>query len=259
MSSPSPDRPPAALLDLTDSVVLVTGGGGGIGAGVVAGFVAAGARVVVGYRADAEAARRLVAGLGDRVSAVACDLTADRGAADLVSGVQREHGRLDGVVNAAGIQPVRMLADMELEQWRAVIDADLTAAHMLTQAAASAMPEGGAITHVASIEANNPRPGHAHYAAAKAGLIGYVRAAAAEYGAHRVRVNAVSPGLVRRAGIEDQWPEGVAQWQAAAPLRRLGTPDDVAHACLFLTSRMAEWVTGHDLVVDGGMSVSSAW
>ena len=104
-----------------------------------------------------------------------------------------------------------------------------------------------------------PEGGHAHYATSKAGLIMFTRAAALEYGPRGVRVNCVSPGLVDRAGLADDWPDGVGRWQERVPLGRLGTAKDVADAVLFLLSPAARWISGTNLVVDGGMSAQSRW
>lgn len=251
---------PAACLDLTGQVVLVTGASGGIGAGVVRRFAAAAATVVAGYHHNADSVAAL-SRESDRVTAQETDLTSEDAVAELVATVVGEHGRLDSVVNAAGRQPVTPLPRISVDEWRDVLDADLAAAHLLTRAAAEVMADGGggSIVHVASIEATQPAVGHAHYGAAKAGLVAYARAAALEYGGRGVRVNTVSPGLVHRSGLEEQWPEGVRRWQAAAPLQRLGTPEDVANACLYLTSPLASWVTGHNLVVDGGVSAVPTW
>ena len=101
------------------------------------------------------------------------------------------------------------------------------------------MVDGGAIVNVASIEALQPAAGHSHYGAAKAAVVAHTRAAALELGPSGVRVNAVAPGLIDRPGLADAWPEGVARWEAACPLGRLGQPEDVADACLFLASPAA--------------------
>jgi NAD(P)-dependent dehydrogenase (short-subunit alcohol dehydrogenase family) len=194
---------------------------------------------------------------------VRADLTAADGP-DLVVGAALDtHGRIDALINNAGIQPVRPLTALDDGEWSEMIETNLTAAHRLTARVAARMREqgggGGSIVHIASIEGSTPAVGHAHYSVAKAGLIMHARAAALEYGADGIRVNSVSPGLIDRPGLEADWPEGVARWRAAAPLQRLGTPGDVADACLFLCSDLARWVTGIDLVVDGGVSTRPGW
>jgi NAD(P)-dependent dehydrogenase (short-subunit alcohol dehydrogenase family) len=227
------------VIDLSGKVVLVTGAGGTIGAGIAARFSDAGAHVV----------RHL--GLADG------DLRTE--AERVVSEAFAAHGRLDAVVNNAGVQPVEPLPDMTTEQWKSVVDTNLTGPFAVTQAAVSHLPAGGSVTHIASIEGSHPAPGHAHYATSKAALIMHARAAALEYGPRGIRVNTVSPGLVARPGIAEQWPEGVARWEKAAPLVRLGSPEDIGNACVFLTSDMASWITGHDLVVDGGVTARPTW
>jgi len=117
----------------------------------------------------------------------------------------------------------------------------------------------GAIVNVASIEGSDPAVGHAHYATSKAGVLMFTRAAALEYGEYSIRVNAVSPGLIRRERIETGWPDGVKRWKSKAPLQRLGEAADVADAVLFLLSPAARWISGANLVVDGGMSAVSRW
>ncbi|MEZ5263079.1 MAG: SDR family oxidoreductase [Acidimicrobiales bacterium] len=116
-----------------------------------------------------------------------------------------------------------------------------------------------AVVAISSIEGLQPAPEHGVYAASKAALAMWVRAAAGEYGRHGIRVNAVSPGLVGRPGLGDAWPEGVARWHAAAPLARLGTPADIGRAVAFLASDLAAWITGANLVVDGGVLCRPTW
>jgi NAD(P)-dependent dehydrogenase (short-subunit alcohol dehydrogenase family) len=164
------------------------------------------------------------------------------------------------VVAAAGVQPVADLPGMGVDTWRHVLDANATGAFATVQAAAAVLDgSGGSITLVASIEGTQPARAHAHYAASKAATIMLARSAALEYGRAGIRVNTVSPGLIHRAGLEDDWPEGVRSWERAAPLGRLGESSDVGDACVFLASPMARWITGHDLVVDGGMSAVPSW
>ena len=171
-----------------------------------------------------------------------------------------EAGQPSMVVNNAAAQPVQSLADMSDESWRSVLNTNLDGPFLVTQRAARAWGErGGAIVNIASIEGSDPAAGHAHYATSKAGLILFTRAAALEFGPRNIRVNCVSPGLIQSDGLDEAWPDGVERWRARAPLGRLGTAKDVADAVLFLLSPAARWISGTNLVVDGGMSAQSRW
>ncbi|GAA4436978.1 SDR family NAD(P)-dependent oxidoreductase [Actinokineospora soli] len=249
------------MIDLRGTSVLVTGASGGVGSGVARRFAKAGAAVVAHYHRDRDAAERLVASLGVRAVAIGADLTAEAECARLVDEAAGWAGRVDAVVNGAGIQPDQALEGMTAAEWRSVVDTNLTSAFACTQAAARLMARagGGSITHIASIQAHTPAEGHAHYSASKAALVMHARAAALEYGRAGIRVNTVSPGLVDRPGLADDWPDGVRRWTAAVPLGRLATSADVGDACVFLASPMAAFITGQDLCVDGGMTARPAW
>jgi NAD(P)-dependent dehydrogenase (short-subunit alcohol dehydrogenase family) len=249
----------ASLLDFRGKVVVVTGAGSGIGAGIAARFAEAGAAVAVHFRrsaSGAEAVAAAIRGRGGRAVAVEADLTREAEVARLATRTREALGPVDVLVNNAGAYPVTGLLDMPASEWDEVLSANLRTTFLCTQAVAREMVArgaGGAIVNVASIEGENPAPGHSHYNAAKAGVLMLTRAAAQELGGHGIRVNAVAPGLIGRAGIEEAWPDGVARWRRTAPLARLGTPEDVADACLFLASPAARWITGAILAVDGGV------
>jgi NAD(P)-dependent dehydrogenase (short-subunit alcohol dehydrogenase family) len=252
------------LLDLTGRVALVTGAGGQVGRGIAARFAAAGADVVVHYRQDEKSAMELVTRIvdgGGRALSVQADLTRESECHRLVETAADWRGGLDVLVNNAGIQPTCDLADMSADDWREMYDTNTTSAFSCTRAAAPLLAArgGGSIVHIASIEGSMAAPGHAHYCASKAALIMFARSAALEYGRDGIRVNTVSPGLIDRPGLAEEWPEGVRRWTGAAPLKRLGRPEDVGNACVFLASDAAAWISGTDLVVDGGVSARPTW
>ncbi|MBV7700378.1 SDR family NAD(P)-dependent oxidoreductase [Streptomyces sp. TRM70350] len=251
---------------LEGQVALVTGAGGGIGRGIALRFAEQGAAVAVHCRTSVESAREvasLIEDSGGRAVVLQADLTDE----DACRRVVREaaewgHGRLTALVNNAAVQPVRELAGMTAADWRTVVDTNLTSVFACTQAAVEVMRErgeGGSVTHIASIEASAPAPAHAHYCASKAAVVMHARSAALEYGRYGIRVNTVSPGLIDREGLAEGWPEGVERWQRAVPLGRLGRAEDIGDACVFLASPLASWVSGHDLVVDGGVSARPTW
>ncbi|MER6802976.1 MULTISPECIES: SDR family NAD(P)-dependent oxidoreductase [Streptomyces] len=259
---------------LEGQVALVTGAGGGIGRGIALRFAEEGAAVALHCRTAVSSAR----GAADRIRAAGgeavvlrADLTDEDACRRLVAeAAEWGGGRLTALVNSAGVQPVRELAGMTAAEWREVVDTNVTSVFACTQAAAELMrdqrererggrAQGGSITHVASVEAHSPAPGHAHYCASKAAVVMHARAAALEYGPWGIRVNTVSPGLIEREGLADAWPEGVRRWRQASAVGRLGRPEDAGDACVFLASRLASWVTGHDLVVDGGVSARPTW
>ncbi|QIK64032.1 SDR family oxidoreductase [Leucobacter viscericola] len=269
-------RRDSSLPELSGQRVLVTGASGGVGGGIARSFAAAGARVAVHYRGtttgSVEVAFALVEELrehGSDAVAVRGDLSEPGAAEALVGEAARALGGLDGLVNNAGVQPLSLLADTSRAEWDEVLGTNLGAVFELSRAAAVVMgedrdadpdrPNNRWITHIASIEASRPAVAHAHYSAAKAGLVMHARAAALELGPEGIRVNTVSPGLVERPGLEEAWPEGVASWKANAPLGRLATPADIGNACVLLASPAASFITGQDLAVDGGMLATPGW
>jgi NAD(P)-dependent dehydrogenase (short-subunit alcohol dehydrogenase family) len=247
------------LLDFRGKVVVVTGAGSGIGAGIAKRFAEAGADVVVNYRTNESGAREVVKAIesrGARAITVQADVSQFAGATALVEKTVAAFGALDVLINNAGTYPASALLEMSESEWDQVIASNLRSVHLCTQAAARKMiAQGrtGAIVNIASIEAENPAPDHSHYTAAKAAVVMYTRSAALELGGQGIRVNCVSPGVIWREGLDRDWPEGANAYLAAVPLRRLGQPEDVADACLFLASAAARWITGSNLVVDGGV------
>jgi NAD(P)-dependent dehydrogenase (short-subunit alcohol dehydrogenase family) len=250
---------PSGFFNFTHKVVLVTGGGSGLGAGIARRFALAGASVVVNYHTSADAAVKLVAEInakGGKSMAVHADVTDPASVEQLIRETVVHFGRLDVLVNNAGIYPLTSFLELDPGEWDQVVAANLGSTFLCTQAAARHMisqGDGGAVVNIASIEGINPAPGHCHYNAAKGGVLMATKSMAAELGGHSIRVNAVSPGLIWREGLDEDWPNGVERYKQAAPLGRLGQPEDVADACLFLASPAARWVTGINLIVDGGV------
>jgi NAD(P)-dependent dehydrogenase (short-subunit alcohol dehydrogenase family) len=257
--------PVASLLDLSGRVALVTGAAAGIGAGIASRLAEAGATVIVHYRSNREGAEQVADAIdaaGGRALVGCADLTVADEVERLFDAATDMLGLPSIVVNNAGAYPISALTETPEREWSRVIDANLKSVHLVTQAAAQrliAAGEPGAIVNIASIEASNAARGHAHYSAAKAAVVMYTKTAALELGPAGVRVNAVSPGLIHRDGLDEAWPDGVRRYRAAAPLARLGEPLDVADACLFLASPAARWITGIELVVDGGVLVNTAY
>jgi NAD(P)-dependent dehydrogenase (short-subunit alcohol dehydrogenase family) len=255
----------SALLDLGGRTAIVTGASGGIGSGIARRLAEAGAKVVVHFnsnRLGAKAIAKTIRANGGQAEVHQADISSTAGAAGLVDAAVATFGGVDILVNNAGLQPVAMLPAMTESEFNAILAANVTGPFLLVQKFAERLRrtgKPGSVVNIASIEGHSPAPGHAHYASSKAALLMFTRAAALEFGPIGIRVNSISPGLIHRDGIEQGWPEGVARWQAAAALKRLGQPEDIADAVLFLVSDAARWISGSDLVVDGGVSARPTW
>lgn len=253
------------FFEFSGKVVLVTGGGSGLGSGIARRFAQAGASVAVNYHRSEDAASKTIGAIeaqGGHAVAIQADVTDPDQVKLLIARTVGEFGKLDVLVNNAGTYPLSPLLELEPDEWDQVLNANLRSTFLCTQAAARQMiaqREGGVVVNIASIEGINPAPGHSHYNAAKGGVIMATRSMANELGEHGIRVNAVSPGLIWREGIEQDWPEGVSRYRQAAPLGRLGYPAEVADACLFLASTAARWITGINLIVDGGVMTNQIY
>lgn len=250
------------LISLKEKVALVTGSGRGIGRAIALRLADAGAAVAVSDM-DADAAESVAGEIrdgGGTALAVAADVSDEAAVKSMVRACADELGGLDVVVNNAGIFPPCPVLGMETAMFDRVIAVNLRGVFLCTREAAAAMVDqgrGGTIVNVTSIDALHPSMvGLAHYDASKHGVWGFTKNVALELAPHGIRVNAVAPGGVLTPGVEEMGGESsdaVAAFSARIPEGRMGDPDDIARAVLFLASDLSTYVTGAQLVVDGGV------
>jgi len=241
-------------IDLAGRVALVTGGSRGIGQAIAAALSGAGAKVAVLGR-DAARAEAAAQALGAGSLAVTADVADAAQVTAALERVEQGLGPVDILVNNAGLTKDGLLARMSGDDWDAVLDANLKGAFLLTKAVTRGMMKRrwGRVINITSVVGVRGNPGQANYAASKAGLIGFTKSVARELASRNVLVNAIAPGFIdtdmTRALSEAQREALIGQ----IPLGRLGRGADVAGAVLFLASDLADYITGHVLVVDGGM------
>jgi 3-oxoacyl-[acyl-carrier protein] reductase len=242
---------------LKGKVALVTGGSRGIGAAVAHRLSRDGASIGVGYRSATAEADALVAEIeraGGKAIAVKGDVGRDGDAERMVRETSERFGRLDILVNAAGIGTYRPLAAVDEAYVREMFDTNVLGSVMLTKAAAAVMQEGGKIVHFASRLAYSPIPTSTVYAASKAAVVALVHGYAKELGARGITVNAVAPGVIETDMTTKIIAERGDQIRATTPLGRIGQPDDIAGIVAFLASDDSRWITGRTILADGGLN-----
>lgn len=244
------------MFDFTDKVVLVTGASRGIGRGVAETFARRGALVIAAARgSNAADTVEAILQAGGRAEVGSLDVTDAASVAALVDGVLARHGRVDVLVNNAGIARDQLMLRMKREEWDEVLATNLTSAFTCVQAVLKPMikQRAGRIVSISSVVGQMGNAGQANYAASKAGLIGFSKALAREVASRHVTVNVVAPGLIDTDMTRAVGDKAQADWAAMIPLRRLGAPEDVAAAVCFLASDEASYITGQVLAVNGGM------
>lgn len=247
-------------MHLAGKTALVTGGSRGIGKAIVWALARAGAKVAFVYQSSKEAADQLVSDLElDQHEAIAIQADVkDKTAADAaVAQVIETWGKIDILVNNAGIIRDTLLAQMSSEQWQEVIDTNLTSVYNFCQAVTRPMmsARSGRIINMSSVAAEFGNSGQTNYAASKAGIIGFTRCLATELARRGVTVNAVAPGFIETDMTEAVRNLAGKELKKKIPARRLGQPDDVAAAVLFLAGDGASYTTGQTISVDGGLTL----
>ncbi len=243
---------------LENKVALITGASKGIGNAIAHVFAQHGAQVAFTYLSSIEKGEALEAELlkyGTKAKGYRSDASDFKAAEELVNTIVGDFGKLDIVINNAGITKDGLLMRMSEEQWDEVIRVNLKSVFNITKAATKVMMKQrkGSIINMSSVVGLKGNGGQANYAASKAGIVGFSKSVALELGSRNIRCNVVAPGFIETEMTEVLDPKVKEEWSNAIPLKRAGQAKDVAEACVFLGSDMSSYITGQVLQVDGGM------
>lgn len=236
----------------------MTGAGRGIGQGIAKALAEAGHKVVVADIDENEAAKTAseLKTAGFDVLAIKCDVSSKADIEQLFASAVKEFGQVDILVNNAGVYPFRLFAQMSETDWDKVMNINLKSIFLCCQTALKTMPDGGRIINISSIASLVGFEGLTHYCASKGGINAFVRALALELAPRKITVNAVAPGSISTPGASQPDNEDmVKQTLTQIPLARMGEPQDIANAVVFLASEKSSYITGQVLVVDGGWTL----
>lgn len=243
---------------LEGKTAIITGGSRGIGKGIVEIFAQHGANVAFTYSSSAEAANVLadqVSKTGVKAKAYQSDAASYEESQKLVEDVLKEFGSIDILINNAGITRDNLLMRISEADFDKVIEVNLKSVFNMTKAVQRTMlkQRQGSIINMSSVVGVKGNAGQTNYAASKAGVIGFTKSVAIELGSRNIRCNAIAPGFIQTEMTEKLDDVAVKSWAEMIPLKRGGTPEDVANACIFLASNLSAYITGQVLNVDGGM------
>lgn len=243
---------------LKDKVALITGASRGIGRAIAQKFAQQGAQVAFTFLSSVEKGKALedeLSAYGVKAKGYRSDASDFQAAEELAAEVVKEFGRIDVLVNNAGITIDGLLLRMSEEQWDQVIRVNLKSVFNLTKAVSKNMirAKSGSIINLTSVVGIKGNAGQANYAASKAGIIGFTKSIALELGSRNIRSNAIAPGFIETEMTDAVDPKAIEEWKQQIPMKRGGKPEEVADACVFLASDMSNYITGQVLQVDGGM------
>ncbi|PCJ81358.1 MAG: 3-oxoacyl-[acyl-carrier-protein] reductase [Flavobacteriales bacterium] len=243
---------------LEGKIAVITGGTRGIGKGIAENFAQHGALVAFTYLSSEEKAKTLeneLAEKGVKAKGYKSDAADYKSAEELIKNVLEDFGNIDIVVNNAGVTRDGLLMRMSEENWDEVMKSNVKSVFNLTKAVQRTFLKNrsGCIINLSSVVGIKGNAGQANYAASKAGIIGFTKSVALELGSRNIRCNAIAPGFIETEMTEALDEKKVAEWRDAIPLKRGGTPEDVANLAVFLASDMAAYITGQVINVDGGM------
>ncbi len=238
-------------------IALVTGGAKGIGAAIVKRLINDGYKVAFTFNHSEEKAQNFVNEFGEKCKAYKLDITDSTAVNEAVDDIEKTFGKIDVLVNNAGIAEQSLFTDISDEMWHKMIETDLSGAFYCSRAVLKYMinRKSGKIINISSIWGEIGGSCEVHYSAAKAGLIGMTKALAKEVGLSGITVNSVSPGVILTDMTRCFDSDTMDELKGETPLNRIGTPEDVAGAVAFLASSDADFITGQDLAVNGGMSI----